>query len=121
MSSVELVPEMYARVEQIAQLQHTTVGAVLSQAVKRYIWEMQREIIAKETRAFRSQHAELKRRYLGRWIAMRQAQVVDTDADLNDLRKRVRARFGLEPILMTQVQEDADPLILKRGFSLETP
>ncbi len=119
MSSVTLAPEMYARVEQIALARQTTVDSVLTEALKRYLWEMQREVIAEETRAFRETHARLVPQYLGQYIAMRAGQVVDADADLNALRTRVRARFGLEPILMAKVEQAAETPIMKRGFVLE--
>ena len=119
MSSVELVPELYARVEQIAQARNTTVNTVLDEAVKHYLWEIQREIISNETRMYRAKHAALKEKYLGHFIAMRDGQIVDSDQDLHALRTRVRARFGFEPILMTKVEENADPMMMKHGFSLE--
>ncbi|MBI4671435.1 MAG: hypothetical protein HY741_07180 [Chloroflexi bacterium] len=106
MSTVTLAPEMYARVEQLAQARHTTIDSVLTEAVKRYLWEIQREIIANETRMYRQRHTELKQKFLGQFIAMHNGEVVDTDADINVLRMRVRSRFGLEPVLMTQVEEE---------------
>lgn len=69
-------------------------------------WESQIQQISAEQRAYEHQHLELLERYRGRYIAMRQGQVIDDDADKIALSRRVRKEYGNESILIKLVQSD---------------
>ena len=75
--------------------------------VENYVRDKQRRKIDKEIAAFETMHVELKRKYLGEWVAIDQGQLVDHDADRVKLYKRVRAQFGRKSVLIRQVQEQA--------------
>jgi predicted transcriptional regulator len=67
-------------------------------------WDQrQRQAIAGETQAYLRQHAALLAQYHGRYIAMLEGKVVDDDADEVALSRRVRARYGKQPVLITPV------------------
>lgn len=67
-------------------------------------WDQrQRQAIARESRAYIQQHAALLAQYHGRYIAMMEGKVVDDDADEVALSRRVRARYGKQPVLITPV------------------
>jgi len=69
-------------------------------------WESQIQQISLEQRSYESQHQELLERYHGRYIAMRQGQVVDTDTDKIALSRRIRKQYGSESVLIKLVQSD---------------
>jgi hypothetical protein len=102
--------------EQAAIESQVSTGEMFTQALRRYLWELDRRKIAEESKAYRSQHAELKERYLGQYIAMLKGQVVDHDADFQALHQRVRQRSGRAAVMITLVEEDAEPSLMRRGF-----
>ena len=89
---------------------------MFTQALRRYLWELDRRKIAEESKIYRRQHADLKGRYLGQHIAMHKGQVIDHDPDFQALRQRVRQRFGRAAVMITLVEEVAEPELIRRGF-----
>lgn len=67
-------------------------------------WESQIQQISLEQSAYERQHHEILERYRGRYIAMRQGQVVDADTDKIALSRRVRRQYGNESVLIKLVQ-----------------
>lgn len=116
MPTITLDPTLYRWVEQAAQETQTTPEEVLVEALRRHLWELDRRKIAEESKAYRRQHADLKARYLGQYIAMLKGEVVDHDADFQALWQRVRQRFGRTPVLITQVGEEPETILARRGF-----
>jgi hypothetical protein len=47
---------------------------------------------------------------------MHSGRVVDHDTDLQTLRRRVHERFGRTPVMITLVEDLADPALVRRGF-----
>ena len=119
MPTVAIEPTLYQRVEQAAIDSQVSTGEMFTQALRRYLWELDRRKIAEESKVYRRQHAELKDRYLGQYIAMHKGQVVDHDVDFQALRQRVRQRFGRTAVMITLVDETAEATLLRRGFRLE--
>lgn len=119
MPTVAVEPELYRRVEKAAQEFKLNVDSILADAVRRYLWELDRRKISEESARYRQQHAELVTRYLGEYIAMRDGQVVDHDADFQVLRQRVRQRFADAPVMMTLVEPVAEPVLTWQGFRVE--
>lgn len=73
------------------------------------------ELIEREQAAYEAQHSRLLETYAGQYIAMWQGQVVDHDADRTALGRRVRARYGDEPILITPVHREARQTMVVRS------
>ena len=119
MPTIAIEPALYQRVEQAAIDSQVSTGEIFTQAIRRYLWELDRRKITDESKAYRHQHAELKRRYLGQYIAMHLGQVVDHDVDFQALHQRLRQRFGRTAIMITLVEESAEPTLLRRGFRVE--
>ncbi len=68
MPTVAIEPTLYQRVEQAALESQVSTGELFTQALRRYLWELDRRKIAEESKAYRRQHAELKERHLGQYI-----------------------------------------------------
>lgn len=97
------------------------VEGMLAEAVRQYLWELDRGKISEESKTYRQRHAELKAQYLGQYIAMRDGQVVDHDADFQTLRQRIRQRFEDAPVMITLVKDEAEQPLVRHGFRVETP
>jgi glutamyl-tRNA reductase len=120
MGTVAVKPELYKRVEEAAQEHKASVDEILTKAIERYLWELDRRKVSNESQVYRQQHTKLKGQYLGKYIAMHDGQVVDHDSDFRVLRQRVRQRFGRTPVMITLVEDIADQTFARRGFRLET-
>ncbi|MCW5853939.1 MAG: hypothetical protein KIT87_27985 [Anaerolineae bacterium] len=120
MPTIIIEPELYRRVEAAAEQQQTSVDAMFTEAVKRYLWDLAREKVATESRLYRQQHAALKERYFGQYIAMHEGQVVDVDTDYQVLYRRVRSQLGDAAVMITLVGETSETTIARLGFQYAT-
>ena len=119
MPTVTLNSHVYSRLQEAAEERETTPEALLEDAARQYLWELERQKISEESALFRQQHPELKKKYLGEYIAFHQGKVIDHDPDEAALWKRVRQRYGRTPILIVQVGETPDRTLTRLGFRYE--
>ncbi len=119
MPTVVVDPELYERAEKASLEHQLSVDELLTKALRRYLWELDRRKISEESKIYRQRHPELKARYLGEYIAMRNGQVVDHDKDFQALYRRIRQRFGYTPVMITQVGETAEPSLTRTGLRME--
>jgi len=117
---VAIEPQLYNRVEQASDEHQIGVDRLLTEAIRRYLWELDRRKISEESQTYHQHHAELKMQYLGQFIAMCNGQVVDHDREVAALRQRVRQRFGWKPVMITLVEDVAERAFVRHGFRLET-
>ncbi len=103
--AVTLDAELLESLTQITAQKGMSVENVFADMAQQFIDEARREKIHKEFEHYKALHAELKAKYLGQHVAVHEGQVVDHDADLSALIRRVRQRFGRIPIMFTQVGE----------------
>ncbi|MCS7186589.1 MAG: DUF5678 domain-containing protein [Armatimonadota bacterium] len=62
-------------------------------------------------RAFWRMHSELSAQgYEGKWVAIYQGKVVDSDESADTLLKRVREKFGCVPVYIQQVLPEGLPV-----------
>lgn len=120
MPKIDLEPELYKRVEEAAVVYDSTVGEILSQAIRRYVWELELRKISEETQIYHEKFGELKDQYLGQYIAMHEGQVIDHDTDLTVLRRRIHQQYGRMPVMITLVEEVAEIPLVRRDFRMET-
>lgn len=106
-SHLVIEPQLYSRIEQAADEHKIGIDRILSDALRRYLWELDRRKISEESQVYRERHAELKEQYLGQYIAMHDGDVVDHDSDFGALRHRVRQQFRQTPVMITLVEEDS--------------
>lgn len=119
MSTIVLESELYRRIEQVAQEDKRSVGDTLADAVRQYLWELDRRKISEESAVYRQRFPELKGQYLGQYVAMRDGQVIDHDVDFPPLRQRIFQRFGNAPVMIARVENGDDLSLIRRGFRVE--
>ncbi len=99
--SIELKePTLIKQIEQLASAASQPAEQVLEAAVETYLDELERAAIHDETQTYWAMQAELSRAYPQEYVAIRQGRVVDHDRDPGQLEQRVRAQFGLLPVLI---------------------
>ena len=95
----------------IEELKQTTaragvsVESVFADLAQQYLREARDQKLQAEFERYQALHAELRAEYLDQHVAIYEGQLVDHDTDVSALLKRVRARFGRAPVLITQVGE----------------
>ena len=119
MPTVAVESGLYQRLEQVASVQKASPDDVFAEAVRRYLWQLDRRKISEESQIYQQRHAELRPLYLGQFIAMRDGQVVDHDADFAALRGRIWQRYGETPIMIRLVETEIDHPVTRHGFRVE--
>jgi len=112
---ISLPAVLVNELDQVANVQHTDLVTIVSQAIERYLREQAHEDIEREQEAYAAQHAQLLATYAGQYIAMHHGRVVDHDENRAALGHRVRARFGCAPVLITPVLEQPQQIITVRS------
>lgn len=69
-----------------------------------------------EARAFRAMHRQLMEKHLGWYVAIHEGQLVDDDQDRRKLYLRIRAKYGIVPVLIRQVAKAPE-----REFNILSP
>jgi len=119
MSTLTLPPQLIAELEQAASEQAVNAEQLLEDAVRTYLRQLERDKIKTEANAFRKLHPELVKQYLGRYVALHNGDVVDSDKDFQALHQRIRQRFGRQAVLLRQVTPEPDRTLVMRSPRLE--
>ena len=109
---------LYNRIEEAAVEQKTNVDQILIQALRHYLWKLDRRKISVETKIYHQQHAKLKVKYLGQYIAMHQGKVVDYDTNFQTLYQRTQQKFGRTAIMITLVEKNLKNPLVRRGIKM---
>lgn len=119
MTTITLSPQLAAELEQIANEQAVKPEELLEDAVRAYLRGLERDKIKAEATAYRKLHSELVKQYLGRYVAIHDGNVVDHDEDFQELHRRIRQRFGRQPVLLRQVATEPERVLVMRSPRLE--
>lgn len=119
MNPLELkAPRLVQQIEELAETLQRPAEQVLENAVEAYLDLLDREAIQAEPQAFWAMHDVLVQSYPGEHVAIRQGEVVDHDADLIGLEKRIRLRFGNAAVLIAPVNPALPRELAWRGGRL---
>ena len=114
--TVSIPEQVYTELAPMAAQENKDVEQIIGEAVQRYLWEARERQMDRELEAYRALHADLKQRCLGRYVAIHNGAMADSDADRAALSRRVRRKFGNAAVLITRVE--AEP---EREFMLRSP
>lgn len=105
--------EVYRQAQAVARRTQQTVESVLVQALEENLplfpVHPQREEMLQQERLFEARREALLDRYPGRFVAVRDGQVLDSDAVELALMERVRAQYPDQLVLVRQVTPDPLP------------
>ena len=109
MTTITIQDDLLHSIQKIAEREQQTVESVVNDWLARQFVLVREQKIKEEAMRFRKMHKKLRAKYLGKYIAMRDGEVLDSDEDVRILYLRIKERFGNEPILITPVQEQPLP------------
>jgi hypothetical protein len=105
MHTIVLLDDLHGNLEQEAEYQRRTVTDLVNEAVRDYLRQRHKKKISSEQVAYEQIHPGLKSTHFGKWVAVHEGQVVDSDDDDVDLHRRVLARYGDTAVLITRVED----------------
>jgi hypothetical protein len=116
LTQIHMDAKLAESLQQAAEQRGANVEEVMNDLARKYVREARREKIRLEFESYQKMHTELKAKYLGQHVAIYSGQLIDHDADVSALVKRIRQQYGREPVLITQVHEQA-----VREFVIRSP
>jgi len=112
-----LIPDqMFTELTPIAEQENKEISELVNEALRQYLWEAKERKIDREMEAYRTMHIELKQRFLGKYVAIHNGELVDHDADRHVLSRRVRQEYRSVAVLITPVEEKPE-----REFLMQSP
>ncbi|MFO7537755.1 MAG: DUF5678 domain-containing protein [Chloroflexota bacterium] len=116
MPTVMVESEIYEQMKKTAQAKQASLDELFADAARLYLWEETRRQISEESARYQLQHAEIKKEFAGKYVAMKNGRVVDSDNDFHALYQRVQNQYGEDPIMITLVTDEPVVTIKRRGF-----
>lgn len=113
MSGIDVPSELIKPLEQLAAERGETVSAIVEQLIADYLRHQRHRYLVDEMERFRDAHAELQQQYGGRFVALRDGQVLDHDPNGGDLYARMRSQYGDLPVLIVEVTDQPDQLFTR--------
>jgi len=107
---------MFTELTPIAEQENKEISELVNEALRQYLWEAKERKIDREMEAYRTMHIELKQRFLGKYVAIHNGELVDHDADRHVLSRRVRQEYRSVAVLITPVEEKPE-----REFLMQSP
>lgn len=95
-------PTLVEAVQRITEQEGLDTTAFVAEAVRRHLATYRQKRLMAETEAWYRLPVEARNQYQGKFVAVYQGQVVDSDPDRLTLYQRVRQRFGRQTILITE-------------------
>lgn len=106
MTVVELRPKLEVLLHTEAERRQTNVEALVNDWLEEHLWEERRRKIQDESQRFQAMHRELFQKYAGKYVAMCDGEVLDSDVDIVVLYDRIHSKYGDDPILISPVTDD---------------
>jgi hypothetical protein len=97
--------------KELAQLAHqraTSVDMLAAKAIRSFLRTEADQTLEREEQAFARMHAELLERFPGEYVAVREGEVVDHDADQAVLYLRITEQYPDEIVLIRQVRSEVE-------------
>lgn len=104
---------------QVAAQMGVDVAELADNAIRHYLRREAEKKITQEETAYRSHHSQLLLHYEGKFIALHDGQVIDSDADELKLYLRIRRQYPLLGILIKHVTPEIDEVWRARSPRLE--
>ncbi|MCI0474884.1 MAG: hypothetical protein L0Y55_01435 [Anaerolineales bacterium] len=118
-TQVSLDSNLVESLRQIAAEKGKTLDQVFDDLAQQFLRAEREARLQREQAAYRILHPELKIKYLGESVAIYNSALIDHDADVMALVRRVRQRFGNAPVLFCEVEEEPERVYVIRSPRLE--
>ena len=108
-------PSLVEEVQRVTEQEGLDMASFLAEAVRRHLATYRQKRIAVETEAWYRLPVAERNKYQGKYVAVYQGQVVDSDPDRLALYYRVREQFGRQTILITKGGDQPIPVYRVRS------
>lgn len=110
------IPELIAEALDLAE-ENGFVDEFSSAAISGEVddWSEPDEVVEREMQAYIAMHPQLKKQFLGKYVAVHGGKLVDVDDNFDALYERIDARFPDEFVWLTPVEAEAISTILVRS------
>lgn len=115
MTALSLQPSLADEVYQAARHEGRDAAEFLAEAVRQRLAVYRQKRIVAETEAWYRLPVEERKSYAGKYVAVYDGQVIDSDADRLTLYLRLRKRLGREPVLITEGGDQPIPVYRVRS------
>lgn len=120
MSAIDVRHELIEPLEQLAHARGETVNTIVEHLIADYLREQRHLYLIDEMERFQSRHGELRPQYEGQFIALRDGEVLDSDANGGQLYARLRQRFGDLPVLIVEVTDEPEQFFTRLSHRTES-
>jgi len=108
MVQIGIHPDLAKQIVSVAQERSVTTEVVVEEALRSYLRQAEQRQLWNEVEAFRSMFDELRQRYPDQFVAIYSGKLVDHDPDFQSLHRRIRQRFGRNPVLIRRVENSPE-------------
>lgn len=108
---VSLPNKLYEQAKQTAERNQQSVDEYVAELVSQAVAAHEEiplvgdEALDQEAKAWYALHPQLREKYSGQYVALYQGEVVDVDADLLTISRRIRRKYGNETVWISRVEE----------------
>ena len=102
--NLELDADLVENLKRTTEAQGVTIAQVMDELARKYLAAARRQAIDREFEHYQALHASLRDQYMGENVAIYEGKLVDHDANALTLVRRVRAKYGDAPVLVTLVR-----------------
>ena len=120
MATIKIKPDTQTKLEQLADVTGQSIDDIVDNALTEHLQRLADQQLETEIRAFELMHNQLKKQYLGQFVAIYRGQVVDSDVDIEPLFLRVNNRFGEQTVLIRRVTDLPNETYNFHGIRLES-
>lgn len=111
MIAIELQEATLAEeVNRVADHEGKAAKDVLAEAVRQYLDAYREKRIRTEAQAWYAMPPATRNQYQGRFVAVYNGEIVDSDPNQRTLYLRTKARFGREPVLLVEGGDQPMPI-----------
>ncbi len=103
----------------VAEQMGIALSDLADNAIRQYLRREAEKKITQEEKMYEAQHSQLLAQYEGKFIALHDGQVIDSDTDELKLYLRIRHQYPLLGILIKQVAAEIDEVWHTRSPRME--
>jgi D-mannonate dehydratase len=113
MPIVEVDQRWIEEMKSIGSIAPNDIGAIVDDALRAHFFHLRQQKIVKERQFYEANHSEILQKYRGKYVAIHNETVIDTDEDGHELSKRVHEKHGRIQIAIIEVRETSEPPTFK--------
>lgn len=106
MFSLSIHDQTALRLRQLASNYSTTVEDLAERAVDEFLHNEERRAMRRELDAYIEMHSYLRAKYQGKFVAIYQGKLIDSDSDIVALTERVTQNYPAATPLITPVKDE---------------